>query len=175
MENSFSYSNISKFEINFMINEKTIFLNVKKEKEKNILSNKCFIDKLPKNQIFHINSMIFNEEKRIEELYNKYDCIYNDINNVLYLIMNEKYNYANFTKEKLLNLLEFSISLGIDKICLLVSKKNHNYLKIIQDMMIVGFNLENNKFKITIDGNEYKTLKMSIKDICQEIKEISLI
>ena len=71
-----------------MINEKTIFLNVKKEKEKNILSNKCFIDKLPKNQIFHINSMIFNEEKRIEELYNKYDCIYNDINNVLYLIMN---------------------------------------------------------------------------------------
>ena len=41
--------------------------------------------------------------------------------------------------------------------------------------MIVGFNLENNKFKITIDGNEYKTLKMSIKDICQEIKEISLI
>ena len=106
---------------------------------------------------------------------NKYDCIYNDINNILYLIINKNFNYANFTKDKLLNLLEFSISLGIDKLYLLISKKNSKYLNIIQDMKIVGFSSENNSYKISIDGNEYKILKMNIKDICEEIKEITLI
>ena len=42
-------------------------------------------------------------------------------------------------------------------------------------MLIVGFESEKNFPKFKIDGNVYKALKMSIKDINQEIRQIDLI
>ena len=174
MDYNFSYSNINKSEINFSIKDKAS-LNFNYETKKSNFQTTNDKGKLPINNIFRINSLFFNEEKQIEEIYNKYDCLYNNINNILYLIINKNFNYANFTKDKLLHLLEFSISLGIDKLYLLISKTNSKYLNIIQDMKIVGFRFEDNSYKISIDGNEYKILKMNIKDICEEIKEITLI
>ena len=176
MENNYSYLNISKSQIDFMVNKDSIILKF----QDGIKKDDCFINqsskgKLPKNKIFRLNSLIFNNEKNCQEIYNVYDCIYNEKDNLLYLIITEKDNYNNFTKDKLINILEFSISLGIDKICLLVSKKNSQYLNIIQDMLIVGFKPEENLKKIKIDGKEYKILKMYIKDICQEIKEVTII
>ena len=175
MDNKYSYLNKSKYEINFMINQDNIILYLRNPIEKESLNNKYYNEKLPKNKIFRINSLIFNEEKQIEEINNIYDCIYNDINNVLYIIINEKDNYKNFTKNKLLNILDFSISLCIKEISLLISKKNKQYLNILQDMIVVGFSPEDNSHKISIDEKEYKILKMNVKDICQEIKEITLI
>ena len=158
-----------------MINDRTIILNFKNENKNNNLSNKNYKGYLPKNKIFKINSLIFNEEKQCQELNHKYDCIYNETDNILYLIINERDNYLSFTKDKLINILEFSISIGIEKICLLISKTNKKYINIIQDMTLVGFKPEETSNKIKIDKNEYKILKMPIKDICQEIKEITLI
>ena len=175
MNYKFSYLNKSKNEINFMINEDNIILYLQNPIKEESANSQYYNEKLPKNKIFRINSLIFNEEKQIEEINNKYDCIYNDVNNTLFIIINEKDNYKNFTKDKLLNILEFSISLGINKISLLISKKNSQYLNILQDMMIVGFSPENNSHKISIDEKEYKILKMNVKDICQEIKEVTLI
>ena len=148
MENNYSYLNISKSQIDFIINKDSIISKF----QDGIKKDDCFINQS-----------------------NVYDCIYNEKDNLLYLIITEKDNYNNFTKDKLINILEFSISLGIDKICLLVSKKNSQYLNIIQDMLIVGFKPEENLKKIKIDGKEYKILKMYIKDICQEIKEVTII
>ena len=176
MENNYSYLNISKSQIDFIINKDSIISKF----QDGIKKDDCFINqsskgKLPKNKIFRLNSLIFNNEKNCQEIYNVYDCIYNEKDNLLYLIITEKDNYNNFTKDKLINILEFSISLGIDKICLLVSKINSQYLNIVQDMLVVGFKPEENLKIIKIDGKEYKILKMSIKDICQEIKEITII
>ena len=176
MENkNYSYINISKSIIDFTINEDSLILNFHDKIKKDHLQFNNYKKKLPKNKIFRINSLIINNEKKCKEIYNKYDCIYNEKDNILYLIINDKDNYCNFTKDKLINILEFSISIGIDKICLLISKINKQYLNILQDMMIVGFKPEKSVNKITIDGNEYKILKMPIKDICQEIKEVTLI
>ena len=176
MEMNFSYLNESKSDICFMINNGTIILNFHNENNNNnIFSKKNYKGYLPKNKIFKINSLIFNEEKQCQELNHKYDCIYNETDNILYLIINERDNYLSFTKDKLINILEFSISIGIEKICLLISKTNKKYINIIQDMTLVGFKPEETSNKIKIDKNEYKILKMPIKDICQEIKEITLI
>ena len=174
MEIKYSYSNASKCALNFIINDGIIKIDFQKENKNNLFS-KNYKKFLPKNKIFKINSMIFNEEKQCEELNHKYDCIYNEKENILYLIINERDNYLSFTKDKLINILEFSISIGIDKICLLISKKNNQYLNIIQDMIVVGFKPDENLKKIKIDKEEYKILKMSIRDICQEVKEITLI
>ena len=122
-----------------------------------------------------INSLFYNIQKQCKEVHDQYYCIYSEKDNYLYLIFNTKFNYSEFTKDWLINILDFSVSVGIDSICLLVAKNNKMNLNIIQDMLIVGFEPMENVPKITIDGNVYKTLKMPIKDIYQEIKEIILV
>ena len=163
MKTNFSYSNASKIDINFRINQKN---NADKIKSK---------QKLPEQKIFRINSFIFNDEKEKQEIYTKYDCIYSQKENSIYLIFNQYVNYSEFTKDKLINILDFASSIGIDFIYILINKNNKYYANIIQDMLLVGFEFGKNFPLFTIDGHIYKALKMSINDIKQEIKEINLI
>ena len=163
MKTTFCYSNASKIDINFRINQKN---NADKIKSK---------QKLPEQKIFRINSFIFNDEKEKQEIYTKYDCIYSQKENSIYLIFNQYVNYSEFTKDKLINILDFASSIGIDFIYILINKNNKYYANIIQDMLLVGFEFGKNFPLFTIDGHIYKALKMSINDIKQEIKEINLI
>ena len=163
MKSTFSYYNASKIDINFRINQKN---NGDKIKSK---------QKLPEQKIFRINSFIFNDEKEKQEIYTKYDCIYSQKENSIYLIFNQYVNYSEFTKDKLINILDFASSIGIDFIYILINKNNKYYSNIIQDMLLVGFEFGKNFPLFTIDGHIYKALKMSINDIKQEIKEINLI
>ena len=66
-------------------------------------------------------------------------------------------------------------NIGINTIYLLINKKNKDYKNIIQDMLIVGFEYEKNLPHFTIDGSIYKPLKMQMKDLTQEIRQIDLI
>ena len=163
MKINYSYSNASKMNISFEITENRI-----KEKRNDKI-------KFPEQKIFRINSLTFNNEKDKQEIYTKYDCIYSEKNNSLYLIFNENINYSEFTKDKLINIIDFSKSVGIGFIYILICKKNSKYLNIVQDMSIVGFESEKNFPVFNIDGNIYKSLKMSIKDITQEIQQINFI
>ena len=72
----------------------------------------------------------------------------------------------------MINLLDFTQKVGIDTIYFLVAKKNKQYLRIIQDLMIVGFEADENVKNTTIDGNVYKILKMPIKEESDEIEEV---
>ena len=176
MKTNYTYNNISNINISF---------NIQQNKEDNAtldssfeigIRNKELIKrKFPEQKIFRINSFIFDDEKEKQEIYTKYDCIYSEKNNSLYLIFNEKVNYSEFSKDKLMNILDFSNLIGIGTIYILINKKNKNYKNIIQDMLLVGFILEKNISNFTIDGNIYKPLKMSMKDITQEIKQIEFI
>ena len=163
MKINYSYSNVSNMSISFEITE-----NRNKEKRN-------YKIKFPEQKIFRINSLTFNNEKDKQEIYTKYDCIYSEKNNSLYLIFNENINYSEFTKDKLINIIDFSKSVGNDFIYILICKKNSKYLNIVQDMSIVGFESEKNFPVFNIDGNIYKSLKMSIKDITQEIQQINFI
>ena len=163
MKINYSYSNVSNMSISFEITENRI-----KEKRNDKI-------KFPEQKIFRINSLTFNNEKDKQEIYTKYDCIYSEKNNSLYLIFNENINYSEFTKDKLINIIDFSKSVGIDFIYILICKKNSKYLNIVQDMSIVGFESEKNFPVFNIDGNIYKSLKMPIKDISQEIQQINFI
>ena len=100
MENNYSYLNISKSQIDFMVNKDSIILNFQDGINNDCFINQSYKGKLPKNKIFRLNSLIFNNEKHCQEIYYAYDCIYNEKDNLLYLIITEKDNYNNFTKDK---------------------------------------------------------------------------
>ena len=166
MKTNYSFSNVSDIDISFNINFK---------EEKNNIFEPIKKPKFPDQKIFRINSLIFNDEKEQKEIYTKYDCIYSEKDNSLYLLFNKNMNYSKFTKDKLINILDFSNSIKIETIYILINKSNKYFINIIQDMLIVGFEIGKNFPLFTIDGNIYKALKMSIKDTKQEIKQIELI
>ena len=176
MKSTYSFSNISNINISFNMHQTyndIILLNTSSKNKIRYMDN--INRKFPEQKIFRINSFIFNDEKDKPEIYTKYDCIYGEKNNSFYLIINEKVNYLEFTKDKLINILEFLNNIGIKTMYILINKKNKDYKSIIQDMLIVGFEFEKNLPHFTIDGNIYKPLKMSMKDLSQEIRQIDLI
>ena len=176
MKANYSYTNISPINISFNVEqnkEKINYINTSFQKINNCEDS--VKRKFPENKIFRINSFLFNDENEKREIYTKYDCIYSEKDNSLFLIFNEKFNYLEFTKDKLINILDFSNYIDIETIYMLINKKNKRYKHIIQDMFLVGFNLEKNRSNFTIDGSIYTALKMSIKDISQEIKQIDFI
>ena len=166
MKTTYSYLNASKLDINFIINQKNNIDNIDKGTSK---------QNLPEQKIFRINSLIFNDKKEEQEIYTKYDCIYSQKENSIYLIFNQNVNYSEFTKDKLINILDFASSIGIDFIYILINQNNRSYSNIIQDMLLVGFEFCKNYPMFNIDGHLYKALKMSINDIKQDIVQINII
>ena len=166
MKTTYSYLNASKLDINFIINQKNNIDNIDKGTSKK---------NLPEQKIFRINSLIFNDKKEEQEIYTKYDCIYSQKENSIYLIFNQNVNYSEFTKDKLINILDFASSIGIDFIYILINQNNRSYSNIIQDMLLVGFEFCKNYPMFNIDGHLYKALKMSINDIKQDIVQINII
>ena len=176
MKTSLSYTNISSINISFNIEHSKENINsINNLFQKGNICKETIKRKFPEYKIFRINSFVFNAENERKEIYTKYDCIYRENNNSLYLIINEKVDYSNFTKDKLINILDFSNTINLDFIYILINKINKQYKKFLHDLLLIGFALEKKCPDITIDGNIYKSLKISIKDINQEIEQIDFI
>lgn len=129
-----------------------------------------FKTQIPKNKIFELTSMFFNITKHKKEILSKYECYFDEESNTLTLILSENICFSEFTKEIMMNLFTFTQKVGIDTICFLLSKKNPQYPRILQDLLIVGFKNNQNKKEVTIEGNAYKVMEISAK-INQEIEE----
>ena len=155
-------SNISNFNLSFLVNMGAPRWFYENEKVANNFLNKDFKKEIPKNNVFEINSMIFNIPKHKKEILNKYKCYYKEDDNELYLIINESVSFSEFTKEIMMNLLTFCDKVGIESICFLVSKSSSEYVRIMQDLMIVGFKPNEFTKEIVIDKETYKVMEMPV-------------
>ena len=134
--------------------------------------NESLKEKIPKNTIFNINSLVFNIESHQEEILSKYDCYYNSNNNSFYIIIGDNAKYSDFSKEIMMNLMDFSQKLSISSINLLICRKNKDYVKLLQGMLTVGFTNDEVTKTTQIDGKKYKILKMSLSKAQAEIEEV---
>ena len=167
-------SEISDFNISFLIDVgKTRWFKGEEKQSDDFLSQNLK-STMPKNKIFLINSLIFNITKHKREILTKYKCYYDEGTNSLNILITQDLCFADFTKEIMINLLDLARKVGIETIYFLVAKKNEQYIKIVQDLMIVGFELDEKNKSINIDGNVYKVLKLSVKEQDEEIEEIFL-
>ena len=164
--------NKSYFNLSFLLDEGETERYNGEEKQSNNILCKDFKSKIPKRQIFEINSLIYNIINQQKEILRKYFCFYDERNNSLNIIITEDICFNNFSKEILINLFEFSRKVGIEAIFFLVSKKNSQYLRIIKDLMIVGFVVNEELKNVNIEGNIYKVLVLPIKEDFDEIKEV---
>ena len=161
-------SNESNFNLSFLVNMGASRWYYGNETIANKFLSKDFKKKIPRNDIFEINSMMFNITKHKKEILNKYKCFYEEENNELYIILDESVCFSEFTKEIMMNLFDFSEKLGIDEICFLVSNKSPEYIRIMQDLMIIGFKKKEKNFEI--DGKEYKAMEIQV-NINEKIEE----
>ena len=134
--------------------------------------NESLKEKIPKNTIFNINSLVFNIESHQEEILSKYDCYYNSNNNSFYIIIGDNAKYSDFSKEIMMNLMDFSQKISISSINLLICRKNKDYVKLLQGMLTVGFTNDEVTKTTQIDGKNYKILKMSLSKAQAEIEEV---
>ena len=92
--------------------------------------------------------------------------------NSLSLIISEDLCFSDFTKEIMMNLFDFAQKVGIETIYFLVAKKNSQYIRIVQDLMVVGFEIDEKMKTVKIEGNVYKVLVLPIKEEYDEIEEV---
>ena len=165
-------SNISDFNLSFLVDVGATSWYQGEVRKSNDFLNQDLKAQIPKNQIFQINSLIFNITKQKKEILTKYKCFYEESSNSLSILLTNDFCFADFTKEIMMNLLEFAQKVCIDTVYFLVSKKNQQYIKIVQDLIIIGFELDEKTKTVNIEGNTYKVLKLSVKEQDEEVEEI---
>ena len=165
-------SDISDFNLSFLVDVGSTSWFQGGEKKDSDFLNASLKSQIPKNKIFEINSLIFNITKRQKEILTKYKCYFEESSNSLNIILTQDLNFADFTKEIMLNIFEMSQKIGIETIYFLVAKKNPQYIKFVQDLMIVGFEVDTNTKTVNIEGSVYKVLKLPVKEQDEEIEEV---
>ena len=136
--------------------------------------NEALKANLPKKKIFKMNSLIYNVESQTRDINLSLDCSYNDEDNNLSIIINEKINHRNLTKEVAMTLFQFVQQTGIEKLYLIISLKNPDYILLLQEMMTLGFQSEKKVKSTIIDGDTYKILSIETKDMSINIEEIGI-
>lgn len=129
-------------------------------------------DEIPKNTLFNISSLVFNHEKRQEEVLSQYSCYYNKPEESLCILIEETAKASDFTKEIMMNLMDLAQKINVKAIYLLICRTNKEYVKLLQGMMTVGFEQESTIKTKQIEGKVYKILKMNIQSLPDEIQEI---
>ena len=165
-------SDISDFNLSFLVDVGSTRWFQGEEKKDSDFLNVNFKSQIPKNKIFFLFSLIFNITKHKKEILTKYKCYYEEESNSLNILLTQDLNFADFTKEIMMNLLEMSQKLCIETIYFLVAKKNPQYIKFVQDLMIIGFEVDTNTKTVNIEGNVFKVLKLQVKDQDDEIEEV---
>ena len=165
-------SNVSDFNLSFLVDVgATRWFQGEEKKEPGFLSQ-GLKKQIPKNQIFLINSLIFNITKHKKEILSKYHCYYEEKSNSLSVLFTEDFCFADFTREIMINLLEFAQKVEIETVYFLIAKKNQEYIKIVKDLTIIGFEMDEKTKSVNIEGNSYKVLRLSVKDQDEEIEEV---
>ena len=165
-------SNKSNFNLSFLVDVgQTKWFNGEEKQDDSFL-NKELKEQIPKGQIFEMNSLIFNITKHKREVLTNYKCYFDEKSNSLSIILTEDICFSDFTKEIMMNLLEFSQKVGIETIYFLIAKKNPQYIRIVQDLTIVGFEVDEKLKTMNIEGNVYKVLMLPVKEEYDEIEEV---
>ena len=173
MNFSYDMNDVVDYNLSFTVDSGEVQWYIGGIKKTNFL-NEGLKSQLPKKKIFKINSLIYNIETQVKDINISLDCSYNDENNTLSIIVNEKIDHTNLTKEVALTLFLFVQKLNIEKLYLIVALKNPNYILLLQEMMTLGFQSEKSVKSTSINGGTYKILYVETKDMSTNIEEYGL-
>lgn len=129
-------------------------------------------NEFPEGQSFTISSKIFNVETHSEEINSIYKCYYQKETESLLLFIDETVEYANFSKDMIIDIIDFSEKLSVKLISFLICKKNPEYNKYLQGLLTIGFQINNSVKSIQIEEKLYRVLSLKMNKKIEDITEI---
>jgi len=139
--------------------------------EKIDVTSKNFKSSISDNTMFKINSEVLNIQNNKQEVVSSLDCFYAPTNEALCIVIDDKLKINELSKEIIANVMEFANKVSAKSMILLLDRKNKDYVKIMQSMMMIGFANDNTHKTAKLMEKEYKVLKFEVKHT--EIEEIS--
>ena len=134
---------------------------------------------MPKDSLFNINSHIFNFQNNTNQKICSFDCFYSASTDSMCIIIEENNKYSDLSKEIVFNLMEFSTKVNAKTLLLFLDKKNKdwgikiiNLVKIMQSMMMIGFQNDPKLKTGKISEKEFKLLKMDFTTQSDAIEEV---
>ena len=147
--------------ITFLIDMgKSLWFSENKEIPKTSKNIKTSIDD---NTLFKINSEVLNIQNNQHEIISSLDCFYSPTNEALCIIIEENVKLKELSKEIIANIMDFASKVSAKSLILLLDRKNKDYVKIMQSMMMVGFINDNKNKTAKLKEKEYKLLKLESK------------
>jgi len=146
-------------------------LSSSKDEERVDVTSKHFKSSISENTLFRINSQVLNIQNNKHEIISSIDCFYSPANEALCVIVDEKVKISSLSREIISNIMEFAAKAAAKSVILLLDKKNKEYIKIMQSMMMIGFMNDANYRTANLMEKEYKLLKLDVKH--QELEEIA--
>jgi hypothetical protein len=129
------------------------------------------IRSIQENSLFYIFPMYYDskigdyqQQKELSLMISK------DLEDALCVFTDENTSYTQINKEVLLNLFYFAMRTNSKKMCFLLTRKNKDYVKILQGIMTVGFKPSNSRY--SNNGTDYKVMTMEINKKFDEVQEI---
>jgi len=139
--------------------------------EKIDLTSKQLKSTIKENSLFKINSEVINIQTNKQERISSLDCFYSPAQEALCLIIEEDVKINHLSKEIISNIMDFATKASAKQLILLLDRKNKDYVKIMQSMMMVGFGNDTRHKTAKLECKEYKLMKMDCKSV--EIEEIT--
>lgn len=126
----------------------------------------------PSKVLFSISSLTFNVENYNKETLANYNCVFYPSQDSFAIIIENDAKYIHFSKEITIALINFFKKLKIENIYVLISRKNGEYIQLIQGLMTAGFEQVQNQKTEKINGTIYKVLKLSQKQ--KQVSELEI-
>ena len=120
---------------------------------------------MPSNSLFDISSLVFNIRTHKQETFSKYTCYYQQDNDILCFILDEKAKRSHLTKEVMTNFMEFANKICVKAIIILLSNKNKEYYNLLMDLLTFGFVRDEKMPITTIENKQFKVMQGGFKSL----------
>lgn len=120
---------------------------------------------------FQVNLIFAENDYNQKSSQNEFTMMFSNNMEALYVFTTDTTHYMQISKEILLNIYYFAVKTECKKICFLLTRKNKDYVKILQGLMTVGFKPSSNS-RYNSKGIEYKLMEMEINPKYSEVQEI---
>lgn len=127
---------------------------------------------IPNDSLFNITSHIFNIQNNRNEKISTFDCFYSPSTESLCIIIEDKNKYSDLSKQIVANLMDFASQANAKSLVLLLNKNNKEWVKIMQSMMMIGFQNDPKIKTAKLLEKDYKFLKMDIRNQSDVIEEV---
>lgn len=121
---------------------------------------------------FLITSRLYDGENQCYFDKTAYYALINREIEAFCVFISDTTQYSELTKEVLLNFIYFTIKSSKKSLCIMITRKNKDYVKLLQGLLAVGFKSSQSTPRYTFNGQDYRMMEMELTKKIDDVQEI---